>query len=61
MLSAGDWVELHQALGQALGTTARMKSLTAYVTGSAALGQRPLPLEPDDAAALKAFCAPLSE
>jgi hypothetical protein len=57
ILGSGDWGELHQALGEAIGTNERMKSLLAYVLRSAALGQRPPPLSPDDAGDLKAFCA----
>ena len=59
ILSAGDWVELHQALGQAVGTNERMKSMMTYILGSAMLGQRPLRFEGDDATNLKAFCTPL--
>jgi hypothetical protein len=55
-LSAGDWVELHQALGQAVGTNDRMKTLATYIKGSAALGQRARPFDAVDLARLKAFC-----
>jgi hypothetical protein len=56
ILSDGDWSELHQALGEAYGENERMASLMAYVVKSAALSQRPLPVAPEDAADLKAFC-----
>jgi len=59
ILSAGDWVELHQALGQAVGANERMKSMMTYILGSAALGQRPLRFEADDTTDLKAFCTSL--
>jgi hypothetical protein len=59
ILSAGDWVELHQAWGQAMGTNERMKSLMTYVTRSANLGQRPLPFEAVDLGPLRAFCTSL--
>jgi len=38
-----------------------MKSLTAYVLGAAAMGERPSPIKesPADRAEKKAFCAPL--
>jgi len=61
MLGAGDWVALHQAFGEATALNARMKSLTAYVLGATAMGERPSPVEesPADRTEKKAFCAPL--
>lgn len=57
ILSAGDWVELHQTLGQALGTNDRMRSLLAYIIESATLGEHPRNFVESDASALKAFCS----
>ena len=61
MLGAGDWVALHQAYGEAAALNGRMKSLTAYVLGNAAMGEQPSPAmeSPADRAETKAFCAPL--
>ncbi|WP_304179949.1 hypothetical protein [Phenylobacterium aquaticum] len=59
VLGPGDWVELHQAWGEAMGTNDRTKSLMTYIMGKAALGQHPQPIADDDAADLKAFCTSL--
>ncbi|MCI3135444.1 hypothetical protein [Phenylobacterium aquaticum] len=59
MLGPGDWVELHQAWGEAVGTNDRMKSLLTYIKGSAAMGQSPKPIAGADLADLKAFCTSL--
>jgi len=61
MLGAGDWVALHEAFGEAAALNSRMKSLTAYVLGPAALGERPAQTgeSPADLAEAKAFCTSL--
>ena len=56
ILTTGDWVELHEAFGQALEMNNRMKSITAYVMGSASLGRRPAKPEGTDLSQLQAFC-----
>ena len=56
ILAPGDWVELHQAMGQALGMNARMATSTKYILESVAMGQRPKKFEPMDSDPLKAFC-----
>jgi hypothetical protein len=59
ILAAGDWVELHQAYGEALGMNERMKTLTKYVIETANMGQRPGKFDRLDADRLKEFCIPL--
>ena len=61
MLGAGDWVALHQAFGEAAAVNARMRPLTSYVLGAAAMGERPSPVEETvaDRADKKLFCEPL--
>ena len=56
LLGPADWAELHQAFAEASETNARMKTLTAYVLGSATLGQKPGRFVGDDAVRLEAFC-----
>ncbi len=56
ILSPGDWVELHQAFGEALGMNARMSTITKYILEDAAMGQHPQAFGPIDSAPLKAFC-----
>jgi len=55
-LSSGDWVELHQAYGQALGMNERMKTMTRYILEQATLGEHPDPFQTLDEGRLRAFC-----
>ncbi len=59
ILSPGDWVELHQAYGQALGMNERMKTMTKYILEQVNLGQRPEAFQSLDAGRLRAFCTSL--
>ena len=56
ILAPGDWVELHQAMGQALGMNTRMATITQYILEGAAMGQRPKKNDAIDSDRLKAFC-----
>lgn len=56
ILAPGDWVELHQAFGQAVGMQERMKTLTLYILRQATLGERPERFEGVDVARLQSFC-----
>ncbi len=56
ILAPGDWVELHQAYGQALGMNDRMKTITQYILEQATLGHRPEKFEGIDQGRLAAFC-----
>ena len=57
ILSPGDWVELHQGYGQAVGMNERMKTMTKYILEIATMGQRPTKGDALDAERLKAFCS----
>ena len=57
ILAPGDWVELHQALGQALGMNSRMKTITKYMLEDGSMGQRPKAYDAIDTDRLQAFCA----
>ncbi len=59
ILVPGDWVELHQALGQAFGMNERMKPLTKYILEQATLGERPDKFAAIDSGRLQAFCTSL--
>ena len=59
ILEAGDWVALHMAFGEALSMNERIATLTQYMRGAAALGQKPALFEGVDAQRLQAFCTPL--
>ena len=59
ILAPGDWVELHQAYGQAIGMNERMKTLTKYILEDAAMGQKTEAFLQLDADRLKAFCTSL--
>lgn len=56
ILGPGDWVELHQAFGQALGMNERMKTITKYMLEQATSGERPGTFESLDSDRLHAFC-----
>lgn len=59
LLDANDWSSLHEAWGDLVGLSNRMRSISSYVLRRAALGQRP-GSNPDVEVTLRdAFCATL--
>jgi len=59
LLDANDWSSLHEAWGDLVGLSNRMRSITIEVLGHASLGERP-GKNPDVEVALRdAFCATL--
>ena len=59
ILDGNDWSNLHEAWGDLLGTSNRMRSLTGELLGPASLGQRPVPNPNPEVALSQAFCSPL--
>jgi hypothetical protein len=59
LLDVNDWSSLHQAWGELVGVSNRLRSVTGEMLGPASLGERP-GKNPDEEVALReAFCAPL--
>jgi hypothetical protein len=59
ILGGNDWSNLHEAWGDLLGTSNRMRSLIGELLGPASLGQRPVPNPNPEVALSQAFCSPL--
>jgi hypothetical protein len=59
ILMAGDWVNLHQAYGEALEMDTRMETLTTYIRTEATMGRHPEKLAGIDLDRFQAFCTSL--
>jgi hypothetical protein len=59
ILDGNDWSSLHEAWGDLLGASNRMRSLIEEVLGPASLGQSPGHNPNPEVALSQAFCAPL--
>ncbi len=59
LLDANDWSSLHQAWGELVGLSSRMRSITDEELGHASLGQRPGRVPGEEVALRDAFCARL--
>jgi hypothetical protein len=59
ILDANDWSNLHQAWGDLLGISNRMRSISDQLLGPAALGQRPGGNPNPEVDLGQSFCAPL--